>query len=236
MRYLQRWDAPVWQGELGDDTNLLESSAAQRNTSIRHMPFITYQLRRSESMVPTRHMPGRCATAGSSNEGDATMQRCLVSLYSLSNARIGSRRCEVMGPAKTRSNFRLPNAARAHFIDINQLLVIRDFLIPLANSNAPVMCSTVNPCSSPMALRRASRCSSPPRKVPIEEGANVRRSHRSAPPLELERKKAAVTPDIQHIHAIHPLRETVVKQHLSDIIVPSMITPFQNRRNDTSNS
>ena len=94
---------------------------AQRSTSIRHMPFITHQLRRSESMVPTRHMTGRCATAGSSNEGDATMQRCLVSLYSLSNARIGSRRCQVMDPAKARSNFRLPNAARAHFIDINQL-------------------------------------------------------------------------------------------------------------------
>ena len=192
---------------------------AQRSTSIRHMPFITHQLRRSESMVPTRHMTGRCATAGSSNEGDVTMQRCLVSLYSLSNARIGSRRCEVMDPAKTRSNFRLPNAARAHFIDINQLTCDTRLPHPAGKlerpgdvlDGKPLLVS--NRLASRLPLLIATH------EVPIEEGANVRRSHRSAPPLELERKKAAATPDIQHIHAIHPLRETVVKQHLSDIIV-----------------
>ena len=128
------------------------------------MPFITHQLRRSESMVPTRHMTGRCATAGSSNDGDATMQRCLVGFYSLSNARIGSRRREVMDPAKARSHFRLPNAARAHFRDFNHLTCDTRLPHPAGKLERPVMCSTVNRCSFPMALRRASRCSPPPTK------------------------------------------------------------------------
>jgi hypothetical protein len=70
-----------------------------------------------------------------------------------------------------------------------------------------------------MALRRASRCSPPPTKSQSRKEQNVRRNHRGAPPLELERKKAAATPDIQHIHAIHPLWETVVRQHLVHVIV-----------------
>jgi hypothetical protein len=124
-----------------------------------------------------------------------------------------------MDPAKTRSNSRLPNAARAHFIDINQLTCDTRPPHPAGKlertgdvlDGKPLLVS--NGLASRLPLLIATH------EVPIEEGANVRRSHRSAPPLELERKKAAATPGIQHIHAIHPLRETVVKQHFSDIIV-----------------
>src|SRR6266446_26102 len=100
------------------------------------------------------------------------MQRSLVSLYSLSNARIGSRRCEVMDPAKTRSNFRLPNAARAHFIDINQLT-----------------CDTRPPHPAGKLERTGD----------VLDGKPLLVSNGLASRL--------------------PLRETVVKQHFSDIIV-----------------
>jgi hypothetical protein len=124
-----------------------------------------------------------------------------------------------MDPAKARSNFRLPNAARAHFIDINQLTYDTRLPHPAGKLERPGDVLDGKPLLVSNGLASRLPLLIATHEVPIEEGANVRRSHRIAPPLELERKKAAATQDIQHIHAIHPLRETVVKQHLSDIIV-----------------